>query len=255
MNADGSIGDPSTGFSYYRAPWTFTVVGETEAATAISGWIRRNLLTPDGRIDGPFRVFDEWATYRDATLVVGAHVGDAVRPLARALAGPARDPRRGVGHLGRTTGCPGDGRPRYSDVLDVTGGGPASGSRRWRWATWMPRAGSPGSSRGMWDAAARCPERRQYVAWSRTRQALITEADPEFDAETMLVDNALDASQYWFWGGIAAAFLCRLWLADPDPSYLELARRYQAFSMAATDAQFQYPAVCKASGARRCCGR
>ena len=63
----------------------------------------------------------------------------------------------------------------------------------------------------------------------------------------MLVDNALDASQYWFWGGIAAAFLCRLWLADPDPSHLALARRYQAFSMTATDAQFRYPAVCKSS--------
>src|SRR5688500_536328 len=72
MNADGSIGDPSTGFSYYRAPWTFTAVGETEAAAAVCGWIRRNLVTADGRIDGPYRVFDEWATYRDATLVVGA---------------------------------------------------------------------------------------------------------------------------------------------------------------------------------------
>ena len=74
MNRDGSIGDPATGFSYYRAPWTFTVVGETEAALAICGWIRRNLVTPDGRIDGPYRVFDEWSTYRDATLVVGAQL-------------------------------------------------------------------------------------------------------------------------------------------------------------------------------------
>ena len=73
-STDGSIGDPSTGFSSYRAPWTFQVVGETEAAIATCAWIRRNLVTPDGRIDGPYRVFDEWSTYRDATLIVGAHL-------------------------------------------------------------------------------------------------------------------------------------------------------------------------------------
>jgi hypothetical protein len=98
----------------------------------------------------------------------------------------------------------------------------------------------------MWDQQPD-PEHRQYVAWSRARERLITEADPEFNAETMLVDNAMGTSQYWFWGGIAAAFLCRLWLADPDPAHVALARRYQAFSIAATDAQFDYPAVCKSS--------
>ena len=51
LNADGSLGDPSTGFSSYRAPWTFTVAGETEAATAVSAWIRRNLVTQSGTID------------------------------------------------------------------------------------------------------------------------------------------------------------------------------------------------------------
>ena len=81
---------------------------------------------------------------------------------------------------------------------------------------------------------------RFYHAWSRARQALITEADAEFDPLTMVVDNRLDAPQYWFWGGICAAFLSRLWLADPRPEYLELARRYQAFSMAATEAQFRH---------------
>ncbi len=31
----------------------------------------------------------------------------------------------------------------------------------------------------------------------------------------------------------------------PDPDYLELACRYQDFSMAATDGQFNYDPVCK----------
>lgn len=38
LNPDGSIGDPRRGFDYYRAPWTFTVVGETAAATASCAW-------------------------------------------------------------------------------------------------------------------------------------------------------------------------------------------------------------------------
>src|SRR4029077_2457298 len=71
-------------------------------------------------------------------------------------------------------------------------------------------------------------------------------SDPDFELR-MVVDNQADRSQRWTIGGISAGFLCRLYLADPRPQYLELARRYQAFSMAATDAQFNYPAVCKSS--------
>ena len=245
MNGDGSIGDPSTGFSYYRAPWTFSVVGETEAASAISGWIRRNLVTPDGRIDGPFRVFDEWAIYRDATLVVGAHAAmqyDLSLGLWPGLLA-IRDDASGIWPHDR---LPGAGEPRYSDVLDVTAGGAGVGFAALAVGDLAAARGVAGLLARMWDEQPD-PERRQYVAWSRTRQRLITEADPEFNAETMLVDNALGASQYWFWGGIAAAFLCRLYLADRNPTHLDLARRYQAFSMAATDAQFDYPAVCKSS--------
>src|SRR6266542_3918106 len=32
VNDDGSIGDPSQGFHFYRAPWTFVVTGQTHAA-------------------------------------------------------------------------------------------------------------------------------------------------------------------------------------------------------------------------------
>jgi len=63
----------------------------------------------------------------------------------------------------------------------------------------------------------------------------------------MLLDRTLDASQYWFWGGISAAFLSRLYLAEPRPEYLALARRYQDFAIGSSDAQFSYPAVCKGS--------
>src|SRR2546421_32659 len=157
LTRDGSIGDPSTGFSYYRAPWTFTVVGETEAATGICAWIRRNLVTADGRIDGPYRVFDEWATYRDATLVVGAQLAS-----------------------------------QYD--LSV----------------------------GLWPG-------------------LLALRDPK---SGLFANYRLPGG---VWGGICAAFLCRMYQADPRPEYLALARRYQDFAIGSSDAQFTYPAACKGS--------
>lgn len=242
LNRDGSIGDPSSGFSYYRAPWTFTVVGETEAATAVSAWIRRHLVTPDGRIDGPYRVFDEWVTYRDATLVVGAHLAmqyDLSHGLWPALLA-LRDPQSGLFPNDR---LPGSG---MSDSLDVTAGGPGCGFAALAVGDLDTARDVARFLQRLWDTQPALPDRFYHV-WSRTRQAIITEADPEFDASIMLINNTLDAPQYWFFGGISAAFLSRLWLADPRPEYLELARRYQDFAMAATDAQFKYNQACKGS--------
>ena len=74
VNADGSIGDPQDGYMYYRAPWTFTLLGQSDIGHATCGWIRANLLTADGELSAPLRITrDAWA-YRDATLIVGAHM-------------------------------------------------------------------------------------------------------------------------------------------------------------------------------------
>jgi hypothetical protein len=74
LNADGSLGEVKDGFKYYRAPWTFTLYGEPDAAHAICGWIRRNLRTADGTLAGPARILDDGWAYRDATLIVGAQM-------------------------------------------------------------------------------------------------------------------------------------------------------------------------------------
>ena len=41
--------------------------------------------------------------------------------------------------------------------------------------------------------------------------------------------------------------MCRLYLTEPRPEYLALARKYQAFSMTSTGDQFNYAQVCKSS--------
>ena len=219
------------------------MTGETEAAAWVMCVDPAQPRHADGRIDGPYRVFDEWCTYRDATLIVGAQLAaqyDLSFGLWPGLLFRVRDPRSGLfandrlprRNLVRRTGCH-RGRPRRR------------GSRRWPSATSGRRGRSPRSSADS-GTPARLPDRFFHV-WSRRRQAIITAADPEFQAPTMLPRPDVDAPQYWFWGGICAAFLCRLYQAEPRPEYLELARRYQDFAMAATDAQFTWPAACKGS--------
>jgi hypothetical protein len=245
QNADGSLGNPAEGYKYYRAPWTFAATGEVQAGHAIAAWIRRNLLVSasggsPARIDGPLRVWrDGWA-YRDSALIIGAqmlHQYDLGLGLLPALLADV-DPQSGSvanDHL-EDGGLSDDGDIPYSCGVGFAAlaCGDIDSARR-----------VAGFLRRIHHAQTELPE-SFYCFWSRSRQSPIWRLDPDFQ-QRMVVDNALDRSQRWTIGGISAGFLCRLYLADPRPEYLELARRYMAFSMAATDAQFNYPAVCKSS--------
>ena len=245
MRPDGALGDPAAGFEYYRAPWTFGLVGAVEAAHAVCGFVRRNLLTADGRLDGPLRVVrTDWA-YRDATFILGAHqIGeyDLSYGLTEELL-RWQDPASGAFSNDRLP----DGS--MSDDMDIPYAcGPGFAALAVGRLDAARRVA--GFLRMIWDvqtldAAGGLPS-RFYSFWSRSRQRPIVPSDPDFKPD-MVVANAADRMQRWTVGGIGAGFLCRLYLADPDPAYLDLARRYQAFSMAATDAQFKYPSVCKSS--------
>jgi len=240
LNPDGSLGDPAFGFKYYRAIWTFMAVGEVQAAHAVAGWIRANLLTPQRTIDGPFRrLLDAWA-YRDSALIVGAQMAGqydlGVGLLPSLLA--SQDPISGSvanDHL------PDGSLSDDGDIPYACGVGFAALAC----GAIEPARRVAGFLQRIYDAQAGLPD-SFYCFWSRSRQGPIRRTDHDFQLR-MVVDNAVDRSQRWTIGGISAGFLCRLYLADPRPEYLDLARRFQAFSMAATDAQFGYPAVCKSS--------
>ena len=238
LNDDGSMGDASGGWQFYRAPWTFSLVGETQAAAASCDWVRRNLLQPDGALSGPRRVVNDAWAYRDSAFIVGAHMAGQYDLSRGLMPGLLRwqDPISG--------GFANDRLPdgSMSDDMDIPytcGGGFASVA-----------TGDLEAARRAYSYLARIymaqeqlPE-KFYVFWSRSRQRPITEADPEFELR-MVVENQADRHQRWTIGGISAGFLCRLYLAEPRPEYLALARRYQAFSMAATEHQFKYGPVCK----------
>jgi len=227
LNDDGSMGDASAGWQFYRAPWTFSLVGETEGAAAACDWVRRNLLQRDGTLGGPRRVVtDAWA-YRDSAFIVGAHMAgqyDLSHGLMPALL-RWQDPISG--------GFANDRLPdgSMSDDMDIPytcGGGFASVA-----------TGNLEAARRAYSYLARIYLAQEhlpdkfYVFWSRSRQRPITETDAAFELR-MVVENQADRHQRWTIGGISAGFLCRLYLADPRPEYVDLARHYQAFSMAAT---------------------
>jgi hypothetical protein len=240
LNDDGSIGNPTEGFHFYRAPWTFAVTGETQAATAICGWIRRNMLQADGSIGGPYRVFGEAYAYRDATLIIGAHMAlqyDLSYGLMPTLL-KWQDPQSG----GFACDLTPDGT--MSDHMDIPytcGGGFA-----------CLQTGHTAEARkvygflkALYDVQTELPDRFFYT-WSRAHQQVITTFPVERQI-TYVVENQDPRRQRWTIGGIAAGFLCRLYLADPQPEYIELARLYQQFSMSATPGQFNWAHVCKSS--------
>src|SRR5438105_8443277 len=74
MNADGSLGDVRDGFYFYRAPWTFATTGETDAASAICGWVRKHMLTAGGAIDRPYRASGYAYAYTTSACIIGAHL-------------------------------------------------------------------------------------------------------------------------------------------------------------------------------------
>lgn len=240
MNPDGSIGKPEDGYGFYRAPWAFTLVGDTESAAAICGWIRANMRMEDGRIGGPVRTALDAYAYRDATLAVGAHLAmqyDLSLGLIDYLAAWQDSTSGGSPNDLGTDGLPGDDM----DIPYACGPGFAFISTgRLDEARAVYRF-----LKNIYEAQPELPDRFFYT-WSREKQAIITDF-PDEKRMWYVVENQRDEKQRWTIGGISAGFLCRLYLADPNPEYIELARKYQAFSMAATDAQFKYAQVCKSS--------
>jgi hypothetical protein len=240
LNRDGSIGEPKEGYHFYRVPWAFALAGETAAAAASCAWIRQNMLTADGMIDGPYRVYDDAYAYRDSALVIGAHLlgqYDLSYPVMRHLLS-IQDPVSGAfpndrlpgGQMGDDMDIPYTCGPGFACL--ATGHLDAARAVRRHLAT-------------VYAAQPELPD-RLYYTWSRTRQCLVT----DFAEERSLwyvVENQAGRFQRWTVGGIAAAFLCRLYLAEPLEEYLDLARRYQDFSMSATDQQFGYVSACKSS--------
>ena len=199
MNPDGSIGDPRQGFFFYRGAWSFSLVGETEAASAICGWIRRNMLQSDGTIGGPYRVLNDAWAYRDSALIVGAHMAgqyDLSRGLMEGMlrwqdpiSGGFANDRMPDGSMSDDQSIPYAAGPGFACL--ATG--------HWEGARAVYRF-----LQRIYDAQTELPE-RFYYDWSRSRQAPTTEYSEEKQF-WYVVENQVARLQRWTIGGIAAAF-------------------------------------------------
>ena len=70
-------------------------------------------------------------------------------------------------------------------------------------------------------------------------------AQPSADLFRISLILAVAADRWHFDGGIAAAFLAKLYLATGEDRWLDLAKRYQDFSMTSGDEMFHSWQTCK----------
>ena len=219
VDPDGKVSPRNEGFRFYRLPWTLTVSGHTQAATAVCGWIREHMVTSDGDFDrGHRKLYDAYA-YRNATLVYGAHMARQFDLSSRGLNFilAMQDPSSG--------GFANDRDPdgTLGDVMDLPytcGCGLA-----------CIALGRLDAARQVyqflqrvWNAQTELPK-RLYYSFSRRQQAVITEYDRQ-DIFWHVVESQEPRAQRWTVGGLSAAFLCRLYMVDPNPAYLALARDF-----------------------------
>ena len=238
MNADGSIGPATDHLFYYRVPWTFALVGEIEAATRVLEWIRRNMLTAEGAVEGIAAQgsFDErYGSYPLACVVSGAVLmqrHDIARLCAPRLE-TWQDPDSG-GLFSRYDRRDAAGEqelfPTSQAGMSLLTAGAVDAARRA--GEWMER---------LWELQPE-PEHRLYSVY-RPDQGLATEFDD--DDKVMYVTEKDAPWQYHFNGGIGAAFLAHLYMATGEDRWLDLARLYQDFSMTTDECQFQSMQTCK----------
>jgi hypothetical protein len=236
-NTDGSFGPVEDGFFFYRLPWTFLVAGETRAALSICRWVRANMLTESGDFDRGLRKLTDAYAYRNATFIYGAHMARqydlsvGCMPFLLSL----QDHLSGGFANDLTADGPGD----TMDLPYTVGSGLA-----------CIATGDLDSARrvygyldSLWAQQDELPD-RLYYNMSRRTQKVVREFD-HADRFWNVVVAQEPVLQRWTVGGIASAFLSRLYMSDPNPDYISLARRYMKFSMDSTDGQFDFAPACK----------
>jgi hypothetical protein len=236
MNDDGSIGPVDQDFTYYRMPWTFTITGHTDAALRLCEWVRTHQFSDDGDFVGVSPRQVEANAYQNATFIYGAHMlrqFDLSYPGWRHLLTRQDRQSGGFAHLAAASGIGAD--ENVPTVAQVGKAALMLGD--------LEAAKAAGSwFRMMWDLQPDLPDRLFYVFNAETQNLVTT-----FPAERAFhyVVETQQPRQRFTCGGIAAAFLVRLFQATGDVGHLQLARAYMDQSMTSTERQFEVSQVCK----------
>lgn len=212
---------------YYKAVTAFQVTGHSAEAMLLCRWIRQNGFTPDGNF-GPRQAVEAGDTYAyfNAWTVIGAHrLGQfdlSVPGMTFLLS--FHDEISG-GFYSSTTDRDAD---TPQDLMATCMCGLA--------ALYMGKTGVA-QDVGRWlqvlrEAQPEFPE-RLYTGYTRS-DGLITSFTPE-EANRFVVVRDADYDQNIFNPGIACAFLCRLYQATGDVTWLDLARDYFTVAEGASD--------------------
>ncbi len=232
---DGSVGPVQDRLFYYRLPWTFALMGETTACARILDWIHQHMFTREGAFESlsPQGLFgSRYGSYPLACLLVGASLQqryDIVYP--------------GTTHLvewqNPSTGGFFNTLPPESSDQDLFPTAQA-GMALLQVGQTEAAAKAGGWFRRLWDAQPDV-DNKLYAVWDES--GLVT--DFAEDQAQDYVTQKDHPWQYHYNGGIAAAFLTKLHLATGGAEWLNLARKFQAFSTTTDECQFQSAQVCK----------
>lgn len=242
VGSDGSVAD-ATGrrVTWYRFPWALGVSGETAAAAAVLHWIERTGVGSGGQFHGgltwDFEANRTVNTYPETNLAYGAWLLRRF-DIARAVmsfAAQFQDPATGGVFMTRERSGPDDAQllfPTAQFGMSAVITGRLDQARLA--GDWFLR---------LWDAQPALPD-RLYTIW--TSRGLLTRVPDDIDRRHV-VQEAHRPLQFFYNGGVAAAFLTHLSLATGEVRWLEYARRYQQFSMESCAEQFDTKQVCKSA--------
>jgi hypothetical protein len=86
-------------------------------------------------------------------------------------------------------------------------------------------------------------ENKLYFVYSPKKKKMITEFSKE-EARPFVIDVE-EPKQFYYVPGLAAAFLCRMYMADPKERYLDLAKKYLDFAIRCSDEKYRRPQIGK----------
>ncbi len=223
VREDGGFGDAALGVTeYYKVPAAFLVCGLSHAASRLLRWIRYNGVLANGDF-GP-RPADQldsyYYTYHNAWVIKAAHRMGAFDLAHRGMdfllgfrdlvgGGFYSHPtaRDDVTEQDLWVVCGCGWCAIYTGRLDVARGVGA----------WMRR---------LMDEQPDYP-RELWTVYSRERGLIMEVRDGDDFRYVLTRDESRDQSFYH--PGIAAGFLCRLYMATGEAEWLELARSYMSF--------------------------
>jgi hypothetical protein len=235
-NPDGSIGPYKEGIFYYRVPWALAVTGHTAEACMLLEWVRGNMFNAEGDFAGRYSREEcaGYYTYPNANLIYGAH-------MLRQFDLSCRGMRFLLGFQDRDSGG-------FFNRKEETG----PGGEEDIWCS--SQAGLTCLLTGHLEQARKVAhfletvyklqpdkERSLYFVYHRGKGLVTDFPDEKATAYCIQADRP---RQYYFQPGIAAAFLCRLYMATAERKHLDLAEKYIEFATGCTHL-FSAPQVCK----------